>query len=103
MSDPGLLQESGWRSSIYQAFASGLRRYVAQVVLNCKSSHDLLSTMEIVERMVAAQQEESLSGDLCIGEGILDVAVSKWQAWSSAVQLLETIFLCKRISTQFQN
>lgn len=102
----------GWRRAVYQAFANGLRRYLVRGVMNSRPDLSVFEAMSQAEGMVrqqcggredcvgVANSKERVWHCNCGGVEdceVLDVAVSKKEAWHKAVHLLETLFLSKRV------
>lgn len=91
MSDRALLKETQWRQCAYQAFASGLRRYLTRSVINSRPELGQFEAMSEVEAMIRSGEVGSQE------KTVMDVAESKWLVWKRAVQLLETILFSTKI------
>lgn len=94
MSNASVMLENGWRGSVYQAFSNGMKKYLARCVLNASPGVGQFEALSRVEEMIRSSPPRSEGVE---GLQVMDVAVSKREAWQRAVELLETIFLSQRV------
>lgn len=97
----GVSTDSQWRAAVYGGVASGLRKYITQVVLNSSPGIGVYKALSRVEVMIRRGGERSCpTVNPADSHMVFDVVAVKERAWLGAVNLLERVFLSKRVTMQ---